>query len=265
MPNSTLPIAPRIKIFAVSDHLPKPEIVFENERILVVHKPGGLLTQAPSGIDSMELRIKRFLASRDGIEGKVYLGVPHRLDRPASGVMVFAKNKKAARFLAEQFQRREVEKTYWAVIDTSDAAGLDDKGTWQDWMRKVPDEARSEICQPEDPGAQQAILHYQIGDPINDPRFPNCCWLSIKLETGRSHQIRLQSSTRKMPLVGDWLYGSAIAFGPNPEDQRLRWIALHARQLTFVDPKSKQPLTLQADVAEHWPVDLSSKKPTSDE
>src|SRR5439155_9135986 len=93
------------------------EILFEDEDLLAVAKPAGLLTQSALGIDSLEVRIKRFLKERDGAEGDVYLGVPHRLDRPVSGAILFAKNLKAAQRISKQFESRRVEKTYWALVE----------------------------------------------------------------------------------------------------------------------------------------------------
>jgi len=228
-----------------SPHPPHLEIIEETDRFLAVCKPGGLLTQAPSGIDSMEVRVKQYLAQKTGDKGKIYLGVPHRLDRPASGVMVFAKNKKTARFLAEQFQTRTVKKKYLAVVQGSLTA---EKETWKDWMRKVPGEARSEICDETTEGAQSAILHLQAS-----PYGPHTSQLSIQLETGRSHQIRLQASSRGFAICGDDLYGSRIPYGPQTEDQRGRWIALHAKELTIISPETNQPLHLRANLPDHWP------------
>lgn len=230
----------------LSNSLPAPEIVLETDRILAVCKPGGLLTQAPSGIDSMEVRVKRYLAQQTGNTGKVYLGVPHRLDRPASGAMVFARDKKAARFLAEQFQQRRVRKIYQALVS---GTVQPDRGTWTDWMRKIPDEARSEICREDTDGAQSAVLHYH-----RVAERGGLSLLSIQLETGRSHQIRLQSGSRGYPILGDELYGSTTAYGPQSDDVRLRWIALHARRLEIVDPASEKLLQIVAEVSEHWPM-----------
>ncbi len=227
-----------------------PEIVYETDGWLAVNKPGGLLTQAPSGIDSMEVRVKRYLSNQSSVTGKVYLGVPHRLDRPASGVMVFAKHKKAARRLAGQFQKRQVAKTYWALV--SGMVKLE-QGTWADWMRKIPDEARSEICSETDEGAQHAVLHYRVLNSSADRTL-----LEIRLETGRSHQIRLQAASRGYPIAGDELYGSTVAFGPPSQDPRGRWIALHARQLEISDPASGEPMVLEADVPDCWPQYKSS-------
>ena len=110
------------------NHLPPPDIILENGACILLNKPGGLLTQGPPGIDSLEIRVKQFLKVRDEKPGKVYLGVPHRLDRPVSGVMVVVKNVRAAKRLAEQFRERTVSKTYWAVVEgvvEQDSGNLD--------------------------------------------------------------------------------------------------------------------------------------------
>ena len=93
------------------------DILYEEGPCLVVVKPGGVATQAPPGIDSLEVRVKEFLRVRDSKAGNVYLGVPHRLDRPVSGVMVLARHVRAARRLSDQFEARTVRKTYWAVVE----------------------------------------------------------------------------------------------------------------------------------------------------
>jgi 23S rRNA pseudouridine1911/1915/1917 synthase len=233
-----------------SRSLPDPQILLETDRILAVCKPGGLLTQAPSGIDSMEVRIRRYLGETRGRAGKVYLGVPHRLDRPASGVLVFAKDKSAARCLAEQFQRRQVVKVYRVLVT---GRVRPERGTWQDWMRKVPGEARSEICEGSCGGAQAAILHYQcLASGERDSL------LEVRLDTGRSHQIRVQSACRGHPVLGDELYGSRVFFGPRTEDPRSRWIALHAWRLEVLDPDSQKPLTIEAAPPSDWPVQRGS-------
>ncbi|MDG1807789.1 MAG: RNA pseudouridine synthase [Pirellulaceae bacterium] len=228
-----------------SESLPNPEIIQETDRFLAVIKPGGLLTQAPSGIDSMEVRVKQYLAAQTGNRGKVYLGIPHRLDRPASGVMVFAKDKKTARFFAEQFQQRLVGKQYLAIVQGQPTS---DRGSWTDNMRKIPGEARSEICPPTQTGAQEAVLHFE-----QQPLDAQASQLLIQLETGRSHQIRLQSSSRGFPIWGDELYGSQIPYGPQTDDLRSRWIALHAWKLEICSPDTKQPVQFTAQVPTYWP------------
>ena len=219
-------------------------VLYEEGPCLVVNKPSGVLTQAPPGIDSLEVRIKSWLKEREQKPGNVYLGVPHRLDRPASGAMVFAKHVRATRRLAEQFEGRLVEKTYWACVAGEVTPA---EGTWIDHVRKVPDQPRAEIVPCDHPEARQAVLHYRVlgGGPWGT-------WLEIRLETGRMHQIRLQSASRGYPVLGDAMYGSAVPFGPQYEDVRLHAVALHARRLAFHHPMTHEPVAVTAPVSPDW-------------
>ena len=232
------------------------EILFEDEHCLVLNKPSGLATQAPRGIDSLEIRVRAYLQSivnadmaywqcdPTGQAPDVYLGLPHRLDRPVSGVIVLAKTKKGARKISRQFERRLVEKKYWALVE-----GYVDsrEGTWTDHLRKIPGEAKAEIVPHDHPDAQQAILHYRtLG------KTQHGSWLEIELETGRMHQIRLQAASRGFPVLGDAQYGSRIPFGPQTDDARLRAIALHAHSLSFTQPVTQSRLTIAAPVNDSW-------------
>lgn len=220
------------------------DILYEEGPCLVVAKPGGLLTQAPPAIDSLELRIKGFLKVRDSKSGKVYLGVPHRLDRPVSGVMVFAKHVRAARRIAEQFEGRTVQKKYWTVVEGN---VVPERGSWRDYIRKIPDIAQAEIVDHGHPGSRIAVLHYRVLAHLD-----GAAWLEIELETGRMHQIRLQAASRGHPVVGDSLYGSSVAFGPQTEDIRGRWIALHARTLRFRHPMTRETVHQTAPLPQPW-------------
>lgn len=224
--------------------LPQPDFIAELGPCLVINKPGGLLTQGPPGIDSLELRIKTFIKIRDEKPGKVYLGVPHRLDRPASGVMLFARHVRAAKRLSDQFRERTVEKKYWTVVQ---GEVTDDAGQWSDHMKKLRDEAKSVICEQADDGSQLATLSYKV-----IARNNGRSWLEIQLETGRTHQIRLQASHRGHPIIGDTLYNSDQTFGPDTPDKRKRWIALHAREITFNHPMQDKRLSMTASLSEHW-------------
>jgi RluA family pseudouridine synthase len=219
-------------------------ILYEVGPCLVVNKPPGLLTQAPPGIDSLELRIKTFLKVRDDRPGRVYLGVPHRLDRPASGALVFAKHARAARRLSEQFEGRLVRKLYWACVE---GQVMPAEGTWQDYLRKIPDRPRAEVVPLEHPEGRDAVLHYRT---LATGAWGT--WLEIELETGRMHQIRVQAATRGHPLLGDQVYGSTVAFGPQYDDPRLRAIALHARSLAFEHPMTREPVSVIAPVGPEW-------------
>jgi len=219
-------------------------ILYEEGPVLAVLKPSGLLTQGPPGIDSMAVRIREFLIKRENKPGSAYVGVPHRLDRPVSGAMVFAKHVRAARRLSKQFERRQVRKLYWACVGgTVEAAS----GTWRDTMRKIPDQPRSELVTADHPEAQTAILHYRVLG-----QFDWGTWLEIELETGRMHQIRVQSAARGCPILGDEMYGSPVTFGQQHEDFRLRAIALHARELGFEHPMTREAVTVTAPVTAAW-------------
>jgi 23S rRNA pseudouridine1911/1915/1917 synthase len=211
------------------------KILYEEGPCMLVYKPGGLLTQAPPHIESLELKMKRYIRERDNKPGKVYLGVPHRLDRPVSGVMVLALHQRAAKRISDQFQRRDVNKTYWACVQ---GVELPQQGTWVDFMCKVPGEARSEICDEAADGAKRAVLHYRVLQQRAEKT-----WLEIDLETGRTHQIRLQCGSRKVPIVGDLLYGSDQIFG---------CIALHARHLHLRHPMLDKFIEQNAHLPSSW-------------
>jgi RluA family pseudouridine synthase len=227
------------------------QILFDDVALLAVNKPPGVLTQAPPGIDSLELQVKHLLAARnEQAEGRpvslesIYLGVPHRLDRPVSGSIVFALDRKSARSLARQFEHRHVRKVYWACVE----GHVDPpSGTWVDQIRKVPGQAQAEIVLADHPEGRPGVLHYRT---VGTTRFG--AWLEIELETGRMHQVRIQTAVRGCPVLGDEQYGSRVAFGPQPEDLRLRGIALHARFLSFRHPRTRQRVELTAEPPPAW-------------
>ncbi|MDR0336378.1 MAG: RNA pseudouridine synthase, partial [Planctomycetaceae bacterium] len=215
------------------------EILYEEGACLGVNKPAGLLTQAPRGIDSLERRVKTYLMKQ---EGRDYLGVPHRLDRPVSGVILFGKHSRATHRLSEQFEQRQIDKTYWAIT----AGNVTPKtGTWIDFVRKIPNKPLAEIVAPINPDAREAILHYMVLDNF-EWEGKTVTHLEIKLETGRMHQIRLQCSAHGYPILGDATYGSAIPFGNHFDEERYREIALHARSIVFLDPTTRNPVNLTA-------------------
>jgi 23S rRNA pseudouridine1911/1915/1917 synthase len=220
------------------------EILIEDDAVLAVAKPSGIATQAPPGIESLEVRIKQYLAAPDQDAGSVYLGIPHRLDRPASGAIVFAKTRRAARQLSRQFERRTVKKTYWVCVERIVEPLA---GTWTDYLHKVYGQPRASVVAGSLPGAQEAILTYRT---IGYHRSGS--WLEIELQTGRTHQIRVQAATRGHPVLGDSHYGSAVCFGPQHEDERLRAIALHARSLEFAHPTTRATMTALAPLPAEW-------------
>jgi 23S rRNA pseudouridine1911/1915/1917 synthase len=220
-------------------------LLYEDNHCLVLNKPAGLLTQGvPAGIPTLEALAKDYLRQRYHKRGGVYLGIPHRLDRPVSGVVVFARNTKAARRLAAQFQQHQVEKIYWAALEGEIAPPA---GVWEDWLRKVPEAARAEAAAADAPGAKHARLCYR--------RLGRCrggSWVEFRPTTGRMHQLRLQAALHGHPVQGDWLYGARLPFGPPGESPRDRPIALHAHCLTFLHPIRYEPLTVVAPLPVLW-------------
>ena len=212
--------------------------------LLAVNKPAPLLTQAPPAVPSLEARVKAYLKAKHNKPGNVYLGIPHRLDRPVSGVVVFARNTKAAQRIHKQFQDHTTRKVYWAVVEGDVTP---DTGVWEDWVRKIADEARTVKAAEGEPGAKLAMLEYRVLRRLDGRTL-------VELEplTGRMHQLRVQCAWRGHPVLGDTTYGSTVAFGPPAELPRDKVIALHARRLTISHPSTKQPLTLEAPLPAYW-------------
>jgi len=195
-------------------------ILYEDNHLIAVAKPGGLLAQGdrtgdPSALDLARAYVK---ASR-GKPGNVFLGLVHRLDRPVSGVMLFARTSKAAGRLARAFAAREVEKTYIAVVVGQ--AGKDE-GTLTGFIERT--HLRSRLAPGPTADAKEAVLSYRVIERRSDMSL-----IAITPETGRHHQIRLLLSADGMPIVGDLKYGAREAL---PD----RTIALHAVALRVPRP-----------------------------
>jgi 23S rRNA pseudouridine1911/1915/1917 synthase len=220
-------------------------VLFEDHHLIAVNKPAPLMTQAPEGVPSLEAEVKAYLKDKYAKPAGVYLGIPHRLDRPVSGVVVFCRNTKAAQRVAEQFQTHAVTKVYWARVEGLVA---DDAGEWRDFLRKVDDQARAEIVPADGDGAKEAITAFQVLR-----RDADATLLELTPRTGRMHQLRVQAAARGHPVVGDALYGSSRPFGPPAEQPRDRVIALHARRLAFDHPFRHQArVELEAPVPDYW-------------
>lgn len=222
------------------------DILYDDGPVLVVNKPAGLLTQAPAGIDSLEVRVKEFYRQREGKppDANIYLGLPHRLDRPVSGAIVLARHERAAQRLSAQFENRTVSKCYWAFVE---GEVTPDEGTWTDYLHKRHGLAQAEVVAADHPAAKHAVLNYQCRW-----RTGGGTWLEIELETGRTHQIRIQAASRGHAVVGDSQYGSTTPFGDPALDLRDRPIALHARQLAFRHPMTPDEVSVVAPLPETW-------------
>lgn len=222
------------------------EVICEDGPVIAVNKPPGLIAQgAPEGVDSLVTQVKEYLGVKYEKPGAVYLGVPHRIDRPTSGVVVFSRNSKCAARLAEQFQQRQVKKTYLAVLERPPA---DVEGVLADWLYRVPDHSYVEVCTESRPGAKHAQLSYQVLALKNGRAL-----VEVDLHTGRMHQIRIQFGSRGCPIVGDAQYGAQTSFrGYDQTDPRVCPIALHAWKLTLKHPIRYDDLQIVAPIPNAW-------------
>ena len=224
-----------------------PAVVHEDHHLLVLNKPAPLLTQGPPGVPSLEAWAKAYLKEKYAKPAGVYLGVPHRLDRPVSGVVAFARNSKAAARVHQQFAGRSVRKVYYALLEGE--VDLPESGaTWVDWVRKLPEQARTERAAEGEPGAKRAELAARVVR-----RLPGLTLVELTPLTGRMHQLRAQAAWRGHPVAGDEQYGSATPFGPAAETPRGRVIALHAGRLVLAHPFGGAPLELRAAPPDYWP------------
>lgn len=226
--------------------LPTPAlaVLYEDPHLIVVNKPAPLLTQAPTGVPSLEAVVKGYVKEKYAKPAGVYLGIPHRLDRPVSGVIVFARNTKAAQRIHAQFQEHTVRKVYWAAVEGEVTPEV---GVWDDWVRKVAEEARTVRATEGEPGAKLAMLEYRVLQRLDGGTL-----LELAPLTGRMHQLRVQAAWRGHPVFGDVIYGGTRPFGMPAELPRDRVIALHARRLTLAHPFTRQELTFEAPLPQHW-------------
>jgi 23S rRNA pseudouridine1911/1915/1917 synthase len=215
------------------------DILFEDAHFLAVNKPAGLLTQGRrAGDPTLEAAVRQHLAPEDP-EG-VYLGTVHRLDRPVSGVVIWAKNVRAARRIAEQFASRETIKEYRAIVSGEPDPA---RGVWQDWLYEGDTGLGVvQICLPGAPRARRAVTRFERED--HGSSSDGLSRLILWPETGRTHQLRVQAGSRGFPILGDAAYGSRVGF---PEG-----IALHARRLTIRHPIEERPVTFEAPFPTSW-------------
>jgi 23S rRNA pseudouridine1911/1915/1917 synthase len=220
--------------------MPVPPLVvlFEDNHCLAVSKPAGWLTMGDeTGDETLLDAAKAYLKQRYDKPGAVFLGVVHRLDRPVSGVVLFARTSKGASRLSAQFRDRTVEKVYWAAVT---GRNIPDAGELAGRVTKDHDRNIATVSDDEADEGRESRLGYRVlrrAGPVT--------LREIRPLTGRSHQIRVQLSHAGWPIVGDRKYGSTTPFSPGH-------IALHARSLTFQHPTRQEPITVTAELPPEW-------------
>lgn len=210
-------------------------VLYEDNHILVVEKPVNIPVQEDSSKDEDLLTIlKSYIKEKYSKPGNVYLGLVHRLDRPVGGVMLFAKTSKAASRLSDSFKKNEVRKEYYAVV-----LGVPPlEGKLIDNITK--DEKRNMSFV--DKNGKYAELDYKVIKTISEMSL-----LNVSLVTGRSHQIRVQFSSRGYPLYGDQKYN---------ENKKKDSIALYSKRLSFTHPVTKQDMSFELDIPDKYPFNL---------
>ncbi len=218
------------------------EILFEDNHLIAVNKPAGWPSAHFDGEEeTVDRLVKAYLKEKYKKPGNVFLGVVHRLDKPVTGVLLFARTSKGAARLSEQFRENAIEKTYWGIVEKP---GDERKpwplaGTLEDWLLKNHTTGVVHVVPPNTPEAKSALLHY-----TTKATYDKLSWLDLRPQTGRTHQLRVQLASRGRPMYGDAKYGSQFAFGPG--------IGLHARSLTFLHPIRNEPITLTAEIPKTW-------------
>lgn len=213
-------------------------ILYEDNHLLVFNKkPGEIVQGDRTGDTPLSEDLKAFIKQRDSKPGNVFLGVPHRLDRPVSGIVLFAKTSKALERLAAMFREGSVHKTYLALCC---GEPWDEEGLLEDWLSRNEKQNKSYVVREGTPGAKLARLRYRFVQ-----RTERYCLLEVELLTGRHHQIRCQLSHVGCPIKGDLKYGAPRS---NPDGG----ICLHSRRTVFVHPVQKVELTVEAPVPDSW-------------
>lgn len=217
-------------------------VLYEDNHLIIVNKaPGEIVQGDKTGDKPLSDIVKEYLKVKYNKPGNVFCGVTHRLDRPTSGVVVFAKTSKALSRLNEMFKNGEMHKTYWAIVKNHPPHP---QGTLTHFLVKNERTNKSAAHDTEKPGTKKAVLHYKVV-----ARSQNYFLLAVDLETGRHHQIRSQLSKIGCPIKGDLKYGAERS---NPDGS----ISLHARHISFVHPVSKQKIDVTAPVPDNalWTV-----------
>ncbi len=208
------------------------QVLYEDNHIIIVNKRAGDIVQGDkTGDQPLSDVAKEFIKDKYNKPGNVYLGVTHRLDRPTTGIVVFAKTSKVLPRLNKLFSDKKINKTYWAIVKEKPES---EKDTLTHWLKKNPKNNKSTAYNHEIKDSKKAILHYKIIKHLN-----NYFLLKVNLETGRHHQIRCQLASIGSPIKGDLKYG----FDRSNKDASIH---LHSRKIDFIHPVSKEQISVVA-------------------
>jgi len=218
----------------ISHDITDSDILYEDNHLIAINKRAGDIVQVDdTGDESLEDKVKKYIAKKYNKPNGAFLGVVHRLDRPVSGVILFAKTSKALERINEMFKKREMHKTYYAVVRNKPQP---ESGRLIHWLLKNPQKNVTKAHDHEVPGSLRSELTYTLVGELNGYYL-----IEVDPITGRPHQIRVQLSTLGCSIVGDNKYGY-------PRGSLRRSICLHARRLQFIHPIKKEPVLITAPV-----------------
>lgn len=213
------------------------QILFEDNHVLIINKKAGQLVQGDkTGDESLLDSLKNYIKIKEKKPGNVFLGLVHRIDRPTSGCVIYAKSSKALSRLTVMVKNREIKKTYWAVVPKTE---IPEAQKLVHYLKKNEKNNKSTVFPKPTEGAKEAILNYKILKVLDNFQL-----LEVDLETGRHHQIRAQLAKIGVPIKGDLKYGSARSNADGG-------IHLHARKLEFLHPVTQHKIAVTAPVPEN--------------
>ena len=207
-------------------------VLYEDNHLIAINKrPGDLVQGDKTGDLPLSDWVKQYIKKKYNKPGEVFLGTVHRLDRPTSGIVIFAKTSKALERMNKMFREKDIDKTYWALVKNKPSKTKD---RLENFLVKDPKTNKSKVTSEKTSNSKKAVLNYCIRQTLN-----NYYLLEINLETGRHHQIRTQLAAIGCPIKGDLKYGF-------PRSNKDAGISLHARQIDFIHPVKKEPLKIVA-------------------
>jgi len=224
----------KVYIKYVNQEITDEDIIYEDNHLIAVNKRAGDIVQVDeTGDESLDEKVKKYIAKKYNKPNGAFLGVVHRLDRPVSGLIMFAKTSKGLDRMNNLFKRREIQKTYYAVVRKRPEPT---EGRLVHWLLKNPQKNVTKAYDQEVPGSQRSELSYKLVGELDGYYL-----IEVNPITGRPHQIRVQLSTLGCPIVGDNKYGY-------PRGSLKNSISLHARRLKFIHPIKLEPVEIVAEL-----------------